>query len=73
MDKKQEKGPQGRVSLDQVEWRAKDILESINKVRSAKNESEEEIHLGNLKNDVKGLMEAWETVELSLGTVDPPE
>ena len=73
MDKKQVKGPQGSISVDQVERRAKDILESINKVRSAKNALEEEIHLGNLKNDVTGLMEAWETVELSLGTVDPPE
>jgi len=64
-----------KVSLEQVELRAKDILESINRVRSARNKAEEEIYLGSLKNDVIGLRDAWEIVELSLGTGpdDPPE
>ena len=56
--------------LEQVEWRAKDILKSINKFRSKENNEEKKIYLGVLKNDIGGLREAWESIDLSL---DPPE
>ncbi len=70
MDKKQLVGP-----LQQVKWRAEDILTNIDRFQSTQNESEKEILLGSLKHNVVGLMEVWESFELSLGTGpdDPPE
>ena len=65
MDKKQVKD-----RLEPVEWNAKEILKSIDRVRSARNREEEDIYLGPLKNAVMGLGEAWQIFERSL---DPPE
>lgn len=63
---------QGRGSLEQVEWRAKDILESINRVRLAQNRLDEELYLGVLHQDVIGLREAWESLARALETVPEP-